>query len=103
MPSQSQVGAESVPIALDDDDTESLQLAVCVVCGDEGLRSSLVHIPCCDSLTHPMCVGDDIDALCSYCSMDLRSTLEHIGNSSCGDSVDPSSAVHGSMHVLMLP
>ena len=65
--------AVSVPIASDDDDTESLQsTAVCVVCGDEGLRNSLVHIPCCDSLTHPMCVDDDIDAFCLYCSMDLR-------------------------------
>ena len=85
--------AESVPIALDDDDTESLQSAA--VCGNEGLRSSLVHIPCCDCLTHPICVDDDIDAICLYCSMELRSTFEHIGNSSCpecGDPVDPSSA-----------
>ena len=44
--------AESVLIALDDDDTVSLQsTAVCAVCGGEGLRSSLVHIPCCDCLT----------------------------------------------------
>ena len=93
--------AENVSIALDDDDTESLQsTAVCFVCGDESLRSSLVHIPCCDYLTHPTCVDDDIDALCPYCSMDLRSTLEHIGNSSCpecGDAVDPSSAGHGAL------
>ena len=93
--------AENVSIALDDDDTESLQsTAVCVVCGDESLRSSLVHIPRCDYLTHPMCVDDDIDAFCPYCSMDLRSTLEHIGNSSypeCGDAVDPSSAGHGAL------
>ena len=37
---------------------------------------------------------------CPYCSMDLRSTLEHIGNSSCpecGDAVDPSSAGHGAL------
>ena len=55
--------AENVSIALDDDDTESLQsTAICFVCGDESLRSSLVHIPCCDYLTHPMCVDDDIDA-----------------------------------------
>ena len=100
--------AVSVPFASDDDDTESLQsTAVCVVCGDDLRSSSLVHIPCCDYLTHPMCVDDDIDAFCLYCSMDLRSTLEHIGNSSCPecvDSVDPSSAGHGdTMHFLMLP
>ena len=64
--------AESVPIALDDDDTESMQsTAVCAVCGDEGLRSSLVRIPCCDCLTHPMCVDDDIDAMCPYCSISV--------------------------------
>ena len=47
-----------------------------------------------------MCVDDDINAFCPHCSMDLRSTLEHIGNSlcpECGDPVDPSSAGHGAL------
>ena len=38
--------------------------------------------------------------VCPCCSMDLRFTLEHIGNSSCpecGDTVNPSSAGHGAL------
>ena len=65
-----------------------------------GVSAVRCHIPCCNFLTHPMCVDDDNDAFCPYCSMDLRSTLEHIGNSSCpecGDTVDPSSAGHGAL------
>ena len=75
---------DSVSMSLNDDDTESVQsTAVCALCGDQSLRSSLVRIPCCDYLTHQMCVDDDIDALCPYCSMDLRHTLAHLGNSFC--------------------
>ena len=53
--------------------------------------TTTVHIPCCDHLTHPMCVDDDIDVSCPS-----------IGNScpECGDTVDPSSAGHGALRMF---
>ena len=51
-----------------------------------------------------MRVDDDIDFICPCCTMDHRSILEHIKNSSCpecGDPVDPSSAGYACSHVAL--
>ena len=58
-------------------------------CHEPALRSALVHIPCCNYSTHRPCVDDGVEAMCPYCSMDLRAALGrgvHLQCPLCGDS-----------------
>ena len=91
--------AQNQPIPLDDDDTDSIVSASsrCEVCHELAPRGALVHVPCCNYSTHRLCVDDGVDAMCPYCSMDLREVLgrgDHLRCPLCGDScVEESDAV----------
>ena len=83
--------AQLQPILLDDDDTDSVVSGSsrCEVCHEPAPRSALVHIPCCNYSTHRLCVDDGVEAMCPYCSMDLRQVLGqgvHLRCPLCGDS-----------------
>ena len=111
--------AQLQPIPLDDDDTDSVVSASsrCEVCHEPAPRSALVHIPCCNYSTHRLCVDVGVEAMCSYCSMDLREALGQgvqlqcpLCGDSCGEDSDtvmfsccPGAAFHVSCMATVVP
>ena len=83
--------------------TQSIFSAVCEACNQPENSESLQHFPCCNYLAHRACVDDGVDAICTFCRMDLRELLEGglaVQCPLCRSPVDPQGCSPEAVHVF---